>query len=850
MRINTLLLTVILIASAFFTYGGTIKGKVSDAQGGLPFATVYVEGTTQGTNANADGFFELALSPGTYRILCRYVGYKQEVFSVVIKGEEVIEHSFKLQPQSTEMNEFVFHVSSEDPAYPIIRQAIKKRKFHLEQIKSFQTSIYFKGIAHSRVLPKKVMGQKIKPEDLGVDSSGKGIMYLTEEDADYFVQGDKERTIIHSVHTSGDPKGVGFSRFPPVITFYENNVSIFGKTSRGYISPISDNALNYYKYKLEGDFTEQGHKIYKIKVMQKRPYEPCFNGTLYIVDEDFAIHSMNMLLTKTGGLDFMDTVKVDQVYIPADKDKWIIKSQVIYFTIGIFGFDMTGSGVSVYNNQRVNAPISDTMFSGNVVSSYDKIANKKDLSYWTQNRPIPLKADEVKDYVIKDSIRKVDEDPVRIDSLRRKGNKFKPLAFLLTGYTCNFKEYKNTVSTNSLLLGLSTPNIVNYNIAEGLNIAPKFHFRHTIDTGKYLYTDLALRYGFSNTHFNAIARAYYVKDDREWIGRRWIVGGEAGKYVFQYDRDNPVSEWFNTYSALLYRENDLKIYERWDATAFVKRNYGNGLSWTLKASYQVRDPLMNTTNYSIFPGNKDGFSSNLPPALVAAASGWNKHDAALLNGSVAYQPGFTYTQYPDYKIGSRSGWPIFTLTYDKGISGILNSIVNYDKWRFTIRDDIRLRLAGSLSYNIGIGGFLNTDYVSIPDLMHLYGNRGIGYASPYLQSFQFAQYYDFSNKKSLYEEVHLEYHLNGLLSNKIPFLKQAQWYLLFGGNAFYATDKTYYTEAFVGIDNIGYKLLRFLRIDFVQSWDSYMGHNSGIRFGLNSRAFTVSSGNGPVKGEW
>ena len=222
----------------------------------------------------------------------------------------------------------------------------------------------------------------------------------------------------------------------------------------------------------------------------------------------------------------------------------------------------------------------------------------------------------------------------------------------------------------------------------------------------------------------------------------------------------------------------------------------------------------------------------------------------MLHASVSYQPGFTYTQYPDYKIGSRSGWPVFTLTYDKGIPGILNSIVNYDKWRFTIRDDIRLRLAGSLSYNIGIGGFLNTDYVSIPDLMHLYGNRGIGYAAPYLSSFQFAQYYDFSNKKSLYEEVHLEYHLDGLLSNKIPFLKQAQWYLLFGGNAFYATDKTYYTEAFVGIDNIGYKLLRFLRVDFVQSWDSYMGRNSGIRFGLNSRAFTVSTNSGPVKGEW
>ena len=164
-------------------------------------------------------------------------------------------------------------------------------------------------------------------------------------------------------------------------------------------------------------------------------------------------------------------------------------------------------------------------------------------------------------------------------------------------------------------------------------------------------------------------------------------------------------------------------------------------------------------------------------------------------------------------------------------------------------DDVHLKLAGNLSYHFAMGGFLNTDYVSVPDLMHLYGNRGIGYAAPYLESFQFAQYYDFSNKDNLYGEGHVEYHLDGLLSNKIPGLKQAHFYLLLGGNAFYAHNNEYYTEAFVGLENIGYKLFRFLRVDFVQSWDSQMGHNSGIRFGLNSSMFSVGTGD-QVHGEW
>jgi len=86
-------------------------------------------------------------------------------------------------------------------------------------------------------------------------------------------------------------------------------------------------------------------------------------------------------------------------------------------------------------------------------------------------------------------------------------------------------------------------------------------------------------------------------------------------------------------------------------------------------------------------------------------------------------------------------------------------------------------------------------------------------------------------------EAHIEYHLKGLLSNKIPLLRQAQWYLLFGGNAFYAGQNFYYTEAFIGIDNIGYKVIRGLRVDFVQSWDSYRAIIQVSVLGLPFRSY-------------
>ncbi len=833
-RLFFLSFTIFFLSIPFLSLAGKLSGKITDSKGeALSFATVYVQGTTMGTTANEKGQYEIQLQPGTYKVICQYIGFKQSVFTVTIQGEETIQHNFSLQYQSLDMQEVVIHANTEDPAYPIIRKAIGRRKFHLQQVKSFQTAIYLKGVFRTRQTPTELFGQKVDNEEIGLDQAGKGILYLCEENADYYSEEpDRRRTVIHSVIESGNPNGYGFSQLPSVITFYENNIPLF--TPRGFISPISDNALSYYKYKLLGQFEEGSHTIYKIKVIPKRLYEPLFNGTIYIVDGDWAIHSLDMFVTKTSNLETLDTLQIKQLFLPQKKDTWVIKSQVIFLTIGILGFDATGNFVTVYDKQKVNEPIPDTVFNRNVISTYDKAANKKDSTYWKDSRPIPLEADEKKDYVVKDSIRHKEEDPHYKDSLRRIGNKVSAFNLLFFGYTYTTKGYKDVFTINPIIVDFpGNNNMLNYNIVEGMNIAPKITWRHPLDTGKYLTGAMAARYGFSNTHFNAIARLGYVNEDRYWKGRSWEVGVQGGKYVFQYNPDNPIWPIYNTVAALFYHENDLKIYERWDGTVYFKRNFGNGLKFDLKASTQERLPLENTTDYSFTSHPADGFTSNIPSHLQSVTV-WEKHDAVLLHAGISYQPGYTYTQYPDYKVSNGSRWPVFSLSYDKGIPDILNSKVDFDKWRVGVRDNFSMKLLGVIKYNIAAGGFLNSNYVSIPDLMHLYGNRGIGYAAPYLTSFQFAQYYDFSNKEPLYGEAHIEYHMDGLISNKIPLLRQARWYLLMGTNTFYARQNDYYSEAFIGIDNIGWKFIRFLRVDFVQSWDSKGGTNSGIRFGVNA----------------
>ncbi|HSI90215.1 MAG TPA: carboxypeptidase-like regulatory domain-containing protein, partial [Adhaeribacter sp.] len=52
---------------------GVLQGRITDEKGdALPFANVFVRGTTNGTTANEQGFYQFRLEPGTYEMVFQY----------------------------------------------------------------------------------------------------------------------------------------------------------------------------------------------------------------------------------------------------------------------------------------------------------------------------------------------------------------------------------------------------------------------------------------------------------------------------------------------------------------------------------------------------------------------------------------------------------------------------------------------------------------------------------------------------------------------------------------------------------------------------------------------------------
>jgi hypothetical protein len=842
MRAPVLLITLLLLSHIAFAV--KISGTITDDKGNiLPYASIFIKGSSMGTTSNNRGKYFLDLPPGNYTLVCQYVGYARQE-KIITLGTESVTIDFRLSIQQTTLKEVTIKPGGEDPAYEIIRHAIKKRKSYEYPLDSFTCDAYIKTLIRSRSLPSKILGKSFSEEDrkdLGVDSEGRGIIYLSESLTRIaFKKPDKVKLEVISGRESGS-NGYGFN-FPTFINFYNNNVNIFitQLSPRGYVSPIADGALNYYKYKFLGSFIEDGKEINQIRVIPKRRFEPLFSGTINITEGDWRIHSLDLMLTKDYQLEIVDTLTIRQIQVPILPNIWRTQNQVVNFSFNKFGIDVSGNFLNVYSNYDPNPRFRKKYFN-NVIVKYDTAVNKKTITYWDSIRPVPLEPEELENFHTKDSIYRTHNDSTYLkreaDSLRKKQGRITLLNIFINGIKRSDynPEKPFTVYVEPIL-----PH-VEYNTVEGLVLNGEASFlKEYKKSGNSIEFTPHIRYGFSNTHLNAwatltLSRRKFIQDmEGETYSRSaWVFGG--GKRVSQFNPDEPIGPVLNEFYTLFFRDNYMKIYENYYGNIQYRKRFDNGLRITGSLLYEDRLPLNNTSDFSFFGNKEKQFTPNYPYVIIN--ENFDPNQAFVAGIDLQFKPGQRYIEFPDNKIAIGSKYPTLALSFRMGIPDIFGSDVNFERWQFSFWDNINFKLKGLFKYRFGIGGFLNARSVYVMDYKQFYGNQTF-YASPYLNSFQLDPYYQNSTTASLYGEGHIEHHFNGMLTNKVPLLRNLQWNLVVGSNALYVSQSNNYVEIFAGLENI----FKLFRVDVIGSYINGKTGQVGVRVGLDG-LFGTAIGN-------
>lgn len=397
---KALLLFVLVYSIALSAPGQrlSLSGKVTDQNGKpVPFANVYVKNTTNGASANVEGDYSLLLPPGQYDLQFRAVGFRQESRSIDLKNNTAL--NVTLSAEVYELKSVSVNASGEDPAYAIIRKAIKKRKAHLGEVKAYTCQVYIKGLQKLLAAPKKFMGFDIQKagKEIGLDSNRRGIVYLSESESNlsYQYPGQIHEEMVSSKF-SGSNQMFSFNRASDArVNFYENFQNWGGLSNRPLVSPVSDNALFYYRYKLLGTSTENGVLINKIRVSPRRAHDPCFDGVIYIMDDTWHIYELDLYITSRANINFADTLRINQQFMPVG-NTWMQSSNKFEFSGGLLGFRLKGYFVSVYKDYDLNPVFKKHEF--NELLHIPQKVNNSDTDFWNRERPLPLTEEEKTDY--------------------------------------------------------------------------------------------------------------------------------------------------------------------------------------------------------------------------------------------------------------------------------------------------------------------------------------------------------------------------------------------------------------------------------------------------------------------
>jgi hypothetical protein len=403
---NLILLILLLTATGFaqqFIISGEVRDKENDNT--LSFANIRVAGTYLGTAANRAGNYELKLKPGNYILIASYIGYFSDTVKVDITSD-LKGINFNLIPSKIELQEITI-TPGENPAYPIIRKAIERKKIRNGMLNSYELEAYTKGIVKTdqEITPG---GQSISLSFSGTDTANLFISGILENQSKgYFQKPDKFKEIIIARKQSANiPSTLNIltgGRF--IQNFYEERINFLGSQLRG---PVADDAVTYYYYMLEDMEAINNIPVYKIYITPDNTSDPGFQGYIYITDNTYDLIMVDLNLNRaanTGGI--FDTINVfqqfnryDDIYMPADYR--------LFTTANILSLVRIGFEVNtILYDYKINEPVPDNIFNKAIVTVLPE-ADDRDSIFWADIQSIPNTFEEQAAYRRIDSIQNIE----------------------------------------------------------------------------------------------------------------------------------------------------------------------------------------------------------------------------------------------------------------------------------------------------------------------------------------------------------------------------------------------------------------------------------------------------------
>lgn len=600
------------------------------------------------------------------------------------------------------------------------------------------------------------------------------------------------------------------------VDIYDNDVTIMANR---FVSPLSAIAADYYKFYITDTLDVAGTRCIQLTFSPKNHESFSFMGNLYVAlgDTTGFVKKVSMKVPRTINLNYVDNMHINQIF---EKDAEGKRHKVLD--------EMSLDLCIIPGTQKFYAR-RETRYDNfsdrrreDLAQAYDMLGDVWEIeesdsrpdSFWNEERMVPLSNAESNMGAFMTKLREI---PFFYWTE-------KALVILVGGYVKTGKKSKFDIGPVNTFISANT--------VEGLRL--RVGGMTTANLSPHWFARGYVAYGFRDKKWKYKGELEYSFNKKKYHSREFPVNSIRATYMYDVDMigqhylfTNPD----NIFLSLKRKPSNLTTYRRL-ASLEYKLELANQLSFDIKMEHARQE----ATPWLPFI---DGYGRN-----------YSHFGRTSFGFSVRYAPGEKFMQEKSIRIPVNLDAPIFILTHEWGPSWLPGADFTVSKTELLVQKRFWFSAFGYT--DIILKGGMIWSQVQYPEL--LWPNANLSYTiQP--ESYSLMNPMEFAIDR--YASWDLTYWGNGILFNRIPFVKKAKlrevvcFKGLFGGlsdkNNPEMQDNLYrfpsdsdsrrmtstpYMEISAGIDNI----FTILRVDYV--WrlsyrDTPGADRHGVRIALH-----------------
>lgn len=808
------------------------RGRVTDERGqGLPYASLALTPGSHSTITNESGRFEIYLPAGSYTLQLHYLGFNAQKVGVEL-GSNGLTRDFSLTRQVFELGEIKINARAEDPAYAIMRRAIRNAPLHLATVSSYEAKTYVKGSLTVTKAPwavRKLMEQQ---------SIKMGTTYLLESVSEVkyrFPTTFSEKVLsIRSNLPPGSTPTINFANF----NFYRPNVGEI-------ISPLSGRAFANYRFAYRGEKQEGNLKLVRIGIEARTKGPYLLSGDLYLLEPTLAIHSIDVRYRDDNGVEYhlqQEYQAFEEVWLPVKQDvklkaNYLGATADVRYVTSVRNYKVRTNSEALAALRPAQKPSFEEGNKGNRAARDEARKIKKETqtlpdslevirydyvvdtlarvtpdSMWNELRLMPLEENEVIGYREADSIYVAKNLKADTSGENNRFRWYHPI----TGHSYRLGPFIERVGYSKQLQyrGLAFDGIQRvdfYNTVEGFVLGSRLRYTTRSSRTSNQSVGLNLRYSFARDRL--LGNAYFEQNKAHYS---WGISG--GSAISQFNSANPISPSVNLVQTLLYNDNILKLYEK----TFLQLDGSRFLSpkWRLKAQleYAYRSPLQNEARFAFFT-RAASWTENAPNNLYMPVTSFARHHFVGWQGEIEWRPWAQKAIINGEERISNRDMPVFVFQLRGGHTGTPFWLVDAGVSQYR-----SLQKGNSFTFAANSGMFLAAPQYFL-DFKHFNAFQSLlqSSESPYFRNLP---YYQFSTNTS-YAKAFMVFRFGRLALTQWQYFRSLGIDEAFFGSVL-VTPRVQHAE-------LGYNIsgpFRLVGVDFFISANNILPVQGGVRFGV------------------